>query len=466
MRRIRSLACLLVCLLLGGAFARAEDSRKLNVLFIMSDDLNEWVSCCGVSPDSKTPNIDRLAQRGTLFTHAYCAAPACNPSRVALLTGRRPSTTGVYHNSQPWRPVLPDVVTLPQHFMARGYRVAGCGKIFHDAFRDPASWHEYGKKKKRPIAGPAPNRGPQNHAGSLKWGALDVPDEDMDDFGTVSWGIDFLNRKHDQPFFLGVGLHKPHLPWHVPQKYFDMYPLESIRVPETMENDLGDVPPAGREMARPEGDHRNIIQSGNWLRAVQAYLACIAFADAQIGRLLDAVDQSEHAQDTLIVLMGDHGWHLGEKEHWRKFALWEEATRTPLIFIVPGVTKPGSVCRRSVDFVHIYPTICELCGLPPGEGLEGQSFASLLKDPAAEWSVPAIMTHGRNNHAIRSDRYRYIRYEDGSEELYDHEADPLEWHNLAVDSAATAAKAELANWLPKTNAENAPKAGEARGQQD
>ena len=434
----------------------AAAERPPNVLFIPVDDLNDWTGFQGGHPQSKTPNLDRLAARGTVFDLAYCAAPACNPSRVALLTGLRPSTTGVYVNPQPWRPVLPDVVTLPQHFMAGGYHVIGGGKVFHGGYPDDASWHYYFRKSGDPKPAPEVLKDPRSRSGGIVWGVLDVDDAQMDDHKVTSWAVDYLKQEHDKPFFLACGIFRPHMPWQVPRKYYDMYPPETVVLPEVPEDDLEDVPPPGVKMARPEGDHATMMKTGNWRHAVQAYLASIAFVDVQIGRLLEALDESPHAENTIIVLWGDHGWHLGEKQHWRKFALWEEATRAPLIFVAPGVTKPGSVCRRPVDFINVYPTLADLCSLPLGEHLDGVTMRPLLESADAEWERPALTTHGRLNHALRSEQFRYIRYADGSEELYDHLADPMEWKNLADDPRFAKTKADLKAWLPKTNAKEAP----------
>lgn len=433
----------------------AAESARPNVLFIAVDDLNDWVGCLGKRTDVKTPNIDRLAARGVLFTRAYCAAPACNPSRTALLTGLLPSSTGVYHNDQPWRPVLKDAVTLPQHFAAAGYRVEGGGKIYHNAYNDLPSWQKW----VRAGAFPEPKNKPVNglNAAQFDWGPVTEPEEEMGDFKTATWGAEFLQQKHEKPFFLAVGFIRPHLPFYAPQKYFDLYPLDKVELPKVLERDLDDIPPAGVKMAKPEGDHRKVVEAKQWQKAVQAYLACISFTDAQVGRLLDALDKSEHAKNTIVVLWSDHGWHLGEKQHWRKFALWEEATRVTLTMTVPGLTPTDRKCDRTVNLVDLYPTLVELCGLPAKKELEGKSLTPLLKDPNAKWDRPSLTTHGRNNHALRSERWRYIRYADGSEELYDHDADPLEWKNLAGDPKLAKVKEELSAWLPKVNVPDAPK---------
>jgi arylsulfatase A-like enzyme len=234
-----------------------------------------------------------------------------------------------------------------------------------------------------------------------------------------------------------------------------MFPLESIILPKAPENDLDDIPPAGVKIARPQGDHRQILESGRWKDAVQGYLAAIAFADAMIGRLIDALDRSPQKDNTIVVLWGDHGWHLGEKQHWRKFTLWEEATRAPLIFVAPGVTRPESVCNRTVDFMGIYPTLCDLCGLSTPTHNEGKSLKSLLANPEAPWDQPALTTYMFNNHGVRSEHWRYIRYNDGSEELYDEDRDPMEWTNLAGKPGHESVKAELARFLPRTNTPDA-----------
>jgi arylsulfatase A-like enzyme len=270
-----------------------------------------------------------------------------------------------------------------------------------------------------------------------------------------------LQQNHEKPFLLTIGLHKPHMPWNVPRKYYEQFPLDQIQLPPTKEDDLADLPPAGIKMAKPDGDHKAIVESGRWKEAVQSYLAAIAYADAMIGRLIDALDASPYRDNTIVVLWGDHGWHLGEKQHWRKFALWEEATRAPLIWIVPGLTQPGGVCERTVDFMTIYPTLTDLAGIPTPAHVEGKSIRVLLENPQAEWDQPAVTTYGFRNHAVRTEGWRYIRYENGDEELYDETADPYEWTNLASNSAYTEKKAELARYLPGSDHPNVGKGNEA-----
>ena len=443
------------------AFSAEQAKDKPNVLFIAIDDLNDWIGCLGGHPDVKTPNLDRLSQRGVLFTNAFCSAPACNPSRASLLTGILPSTSGVYHNPQPWRPVLPNVVTIPQHFMAHGYSALGTGKIFHGAYPDPPSWDEYfpSKTKTRPGDPLPPNR-PLNgipKTAHFDWGPVDAEDGDMGDWKVADWARGELAKEHDKPFFLAVGIFRPHLPWYVPKKYFDMYPPDQITLPNVKEDDLDDIPPIGKKIARPNGDHKKVIDHNQWRKAVSSYLASISFADACVGRVIDALDRSAYADNTIIVLWSDHGWHLGEKLHWRKFALWEEATHNVFMVVAPGITKPGGRCERTVSMIDIYPTLIDICGLNPKNELVGKSLMPLLKNPSAAWDRPALTTHGRNNHSIRSERWRYIRYRDDTEELYDHDKDEMEWDNLASMPEYDEVKKELSRWLPKVNAPDAPR---------
>jgi len=435
---------------------------KPNVLFIAIDDLNDWVGHLRGHPQAKTPNIDRLAGRGVSFTRAYCSAPLCNPSRASLLTGILPSNSGVYGNGEKVREKLPSAVTLMQHLRKHGYSAQGGGKIFHEANRpgDPASWDFYfkaysskrldGRDKDLPKSAWAP------------WGPLDVADEEMLDVKVVNWAISELEKSHDKPFFLACGFTKPHLPWYVPRKYFDIHPLDKIILPRTLDHDRDDLPEFGKKLAREVHtisngknhsqhgeDHDMVLRYNQWHRAVQSYLATISFVDTHVGRLLDALDSSEHAGNTVVVLWGDHGWHLGEKQHWRKHALWENTTRTPLIISAPRQVGRNQLCDRPVSLIDLYPTLVELCGLPARGGLDGQSIAPLLKNPNMTWDRPALMTYGCGNHAVRTARWRYIRYHDGGEELYDHDADPHEWNNLAGKEPFSETIASHQKWLPK-----------------
>lgn len=440
---------LAVAAVLTAAFAPlglAADARP-NVLFIAVDDLNHWIGHLARNDQTKTPNIDRLAARGVTFAHAYCAAPVCNPSRTALMSGMRPSTTGVYSNNNDWRTVVSEELPLTSAFRKAGYYVAGSGKIYHGGFPRRSEWDDYLQNE-----GGDPKPTGNDGVGGIKFAPLDCKDEDLSDYRIVDYAIGQLQKKHDRPFFLACGMHKPHMPWNVPRKYYDMFPLDQIKLPPYQETDLTDVPPAGVQMAKPDGDHRDILESGRWKEAVQAYLAAIAYTDMNLGRLLEALDKSAYRDNTIICYWGDHGWHLGEKQHWRKFALWEEATRAPFIWVAPGVTKAGGVSQRTVDFMSIYPTLTDLCSIPTPKHVEGTSIRTLLANPAAEWSQPARTTHGYMNHAVRTEGWRYIRYANGDEELYDEAKDPYEWTNLAAKPEFAAKKSELAAHLPQKDA--------------
>jgi arylsulfatase A-like enzyme len=444
---MKSIALLFALLVLGcGDCFAAEGAGRPNVLFIAVDDLNHWVGHLGRNPQAKTPNIDRLAKMGVTFTRAYCAGPVCNPSRAALLSGKRPGTSGVYDNQDNYRNAIQAGESLVMQFKNAGYKTLGSGKLWHGGLGFAEQWTATGGREGGDRA-----KVNDRSIGGIKFGVMEGGDEGVADTHIASYGIAELSKKHEKPFFLTLGFHKPHMPWNVPQKYFDLHPLDKIELPPHRTNDLDDVPTAGLKMAKSLGDHARVVESGRWKEAVQGYLAAISYLDAQVGRVLDALDKSAYATNTIICFWGDHGWHLGEKEHWRKFALWEESTRAPLIWVVPGVTKPGGVCERTVDFMSIYPTLCGLSGVPVPKHVEGANIRPLLVDPKAAWTTPALTTYLQNNHAIRTERWRYIRYHDGGEELYDHTIDTYEWTNLATKPEHTELKAELAKWFPKMN---------------
>jgi len=288
------------------------------------------------------------------------------------------------------------------------------------------------------------------------WAPLDIPDSLMGDYKSVRWVSDKLNADHEKPFFLACGIYRPHLPWYVPQKYFDQFPLESIELPKVLENDLDDVGERVRDIAGRAGNyHEKVTGAGLWKDAVQGYLASISYADAMFGMLMDELANSPYSDNTIVVVWSDHGWQLGEKEHWRKFALWENVLRTNLIIKVPegvaslpGGSANGIICKRVVSLQDIYPTLVELCGLPPREDIDGRSLLPLLRDPGLEWDYPAISSYDYSEFSIRNERWRYTVYIDGSEELYDHDRDPEEWYNLAKDPEYTSILAEMRAHLP------------------
>ncbi len=437
--------------------------QRPNVLMIAVDDLNSWVGALGGHPNAITPNIDKLANRSTVFKRAYPAAPLCNPSRTALFMGLRPSTSGIYCNRGWFRekPGYENWVTLPQYFSKHGYNTYGGGKLFHHAKgkkSDPVSWDVIYQDQVGTPNPPDERRYQHGLRGafdetswyfnnSLDWGPIDEPIEETADWQTADRAAKILQEDHDKPFFLGVGIFRPHLIWYAPKEFFDMHPLENIQLPPYIENDLTDVPPIGRRLARQ--DFPVIKASGKWKEAVRAYLACSTFADACIGHLLSALDNSKYKDNTIVVLWGDHGWNLGEKDHWAKYAMWEDTNRTPLMIYVPG--KLAGVTNQAANLLDIYPTLVELSGLPENTKIEGRSLKPLIENPQLkEWS-PSLTTHWKDNHAIVDERYRYIIYRDGGEELYDHQIDPNEWVNRANDPAYRQVIERLSQWIPEHN---------------
>lgn len=448
----------------------ADADERPNVLFLVVDDMKDWVNCMdGYSGTVHTPHIDQLARRGMLFQNAHCVSPKCAPSRAAVLTGLRPSTTGLYDNGHWWYPNLPDVVTIPEHFRRQGYHVGGAGKIFHHTAGNhpPHVWDTFHRLtfqedpwfRKATLNYPwshpdeRPNGFPFSGVAGLghenDWGSLPIAAADYDDAVTTKFAVKFLQNQADSsaPFFLACGLFRPHLPWYVPQQYFDRYSLDDIVLPEVPEDDLDDLPDVGRQLAKDRrSDWHTIRKADRWKQAVQAYLASISCADARLGKILTALQQAKLADNTIVILWSDHGWHLGEKRHWHKSTLWEESTRVPLIMAGPGI-RPG-VCRRPVSLLDVYPTLNQLAQLPAVAACEGRSLLPLLQDPDTKWEYPAVTEFRPGNAAVRSERYRYIRYHDGGEELYDHASDPHEWNNLAATADYAHLKERLSRWLP------------------
>ena len=429
-----------------------------NVLLIAVDDLNDWVSCLKGHPDARTPNIDRLARRGVLFTNAHCQAPICNPSRTSFMTGLRPSTTGIYMNS-PWfrnTAANKNRVTLTQHFSRQGYRTYATGKIYHGSRVDAPSFAVNGPRPGQRL-GLDEQVQTELESRSRLWdfGPQTYDESKFGDFVTATWAIQELGTEQPKPFFLAVGFYRPHVPWYAPKRIFDQIDHLKLQLPPVKKNDVDDLPELARKITfnalPPSQDWWD--QGDRWKRGIEAYLASTRFTDEQVGRLLDALDAGPHARNTIIIFLSDHGFFLGEKRRWAKQSLWERATRVPFIVAVPGGATGR--CSRPVELLSVYPTLIELCGIEARPELEGASLVPLLKDPAAAWDRPAITTFGRDNHAVRSERWRYIRYSDGSEELYDHTRDPNEWTNLAGDPKLARIKKEHAAWSPNVNVPDA-----------
>ncbi len=431
-----------------------------NVLFIAIDDLNDWLGCLEGHPQVQTPNIDALAARGTLFTNAHCQSPLCNPSRTSVLLGLRPSTTGIY-GLAPWYRDVPDLarmVSLPNYFRQHGYRTYSAGKVFHGSYgRTPGEeFNEIGPPPSlRPfppeklVDTPSKNR-------LVDWGQFPHRDDEKGDWQVASWGVEQLLKRHNKPFFLALGFSLPHVPCYATEKWFELYPVESLQLPKVRQDDREDTPRFSWYMhwRLPEPRLRFLQEKDQWKNLVRSYLACTSFVDSQVGRVLTALAESRYANDTIVVLWSDHGWHLGEKLITGKNSLWDRSTRVPLIFAGPGISEHG-VCDRPVELLDIYPTLIELCGLPAKAGLEGISLAAQLQDANAERDRPAITTHNPGNHGVRSEKWRYIVYADGSEELYDMVNDPHEWTNLSERPDYNAVKEEHRRWLPQKSAPHA-----------
>jgi iduronate 2-sulfatase len=464
----------------------SADDAKPNILMIAVDDLNDWIGPNGQDGNSQaiTPNLDRLVKRGVYFTNAHTAVPVCMASRLALMSGLSASTTGHYANHKiVEESPLRQTAMLPAYVRQHGYKTLGGGKLYHDGtesktesadwdavkpmYEMSKEWRERGHNYGHNFFQPFPKGGSQivrQHGKvpgfSLCGGPLDredmprgiMPDEELAD-----WAVGQLKQTHEKPFFLAVGFARPHVPYTAPRKYFDLYDAASLKIPFVPDDEFNDIPLMGKVMAMcmlPGGDHRFVTTQmgpGYWRELVHAYLACVSFADDQIGRVLKALDDGPHAKNTLIVLWSDHGQHLGEKKHWRKQCLWEESTRVPLIWVLPDGRNAGARCVRPASLLDVYPTIVDLAELPPIQSHEGLSLVPWLNDPAATRERPAVTTWHFNNHSVRSERYHYIRYRDGSEELYDHAADPGEHTNLAPRPAMAEILAEHRRWLPTTN---------------
>jgi arylsulfatase A-like enzyme len=460
----KAIATLLLLLLAPLAPAQ----QKYDVLFIALDDLNDWVGYLGGHPQTQTPNIDRLAARGMAFMDAQSPSAVCHAVRTALLTGLRPSTTGIYGNGPDWRTqeIFRGKQTLPRFFRDNGYLTEGGGKIFHahtwtasgfSGFNDTTAWNAFYPSLDRQLPDePGPFTIPANGSlwgRSFDWAGLVAEDISMGDGQVVDWVTRRIREKSDKPRFIAAGIYRPHTPWYLPQKYFDKFPLETIQLPPHIDGDLDDVPEIARRSTNNSTEiHKWVLEKNQWKQGVRGYLASINFADTMVGQLLDALKASGRESRTIIVLWGDHGYHAGEKERWHKFTLWKESLHVPFVIVAPGITRPGSKGTAPVSLMDIYPTLAELAGLQAPAYLEGRSLVPLLKNPSINWDHPTLSTYGFKNHAVVGERYKYIRYSDGSEELYDKKNDPHEWTNLAGKPGYEDVKKDLARHFPATDA--------------
>jgi arylsulfatase A-like enzyme len=472
---------MLVAVMFSVSLLAIGAAERPNILMIAVDDLNDWVGAFGGHPQCKTPNLDRFAASAMVFRNASCAGPVCGPSRSALLSGFMPSTTGIYGNSNNMldSEIVQTHATLPEYFSKHGYLTISRGKIFHQHTTENGSdsghwafdiWEKAtGSGKPDPARLYSRNKGiingqkidnPQYASGGgspFVFGPLLGGKEGTKDYETARWFEGKLRENYDQPFLMAVGISKPHLPFHAPQEYFDLYPLETVKVPEFRMDDLDDILDSkGNKAFKPHADFLWCREYGVMKEAVQAYLATTSYADECVGVVLDALADSKYAENTIVVIWGDHGWHLGEKLKFRKASLWREATQLPLIIQTPGMKKRQD-CMRNVNLIDLYPTLIDLCSLPEKE-LDGTSIRPLLENPQLEWT-PTVTTQGQGNHSVMSERWHYITRANGVEELYDLDADPMEWTNLIHSNPETAQAVikQLKPFLPKQNADEIPK---------
>ena len=455
------LSVLIVISLWSGIVATAESADRPNILFIAIDDQNDWFGCMQGHPQVQTPAIDALAARGTLFLNAHCQSPLCNSSRTSLMTGLRPSTTGIYglapwfRNLEKWK----GTVSLPQYLSKHGYRTYTTGKIYHGGSGRRRNDREFDVIGPPAGVGVRPEKKlvqtPAKHP-LVDWGVFPHRDEDKGDWKVASWAVEQLDARPQEPFFLSVGFFLPHVPCYATQKWFDLYPEQDLVLPPFLPNDRADTPRFSWYLhwKLPEPRMKFLQEADQWKNLVRSYLACTSFVDSQVGRVLAALERNGLADNTIVVLWSDHGWHLGEKEITGKNTLWDRSTRVPLIFAGPGINSGR--CTQPAELLDMYPTLLELCSLPKNDRLEGHSLMPQLKNASAKREWPAITTHNHDNHGIRSEKWRYIRYADGSEELYDMQRDPNEWHNLAGKEQYAEVIAAHKNFLPQVNAKPAP----------
>jgi arylsulfatase A-like enzyme len=478
---------LLLNLFFSGIPIFAQQKKQPNIILIAVDDLNDWVGAMGGNPQMLTPNMDKLAKTSVVFRNTSCAGPVCCPSRSALLSGFMPSKTGAYGNGNNMlnSKLVQENATLPEYFSKNGYITISKGKIFHKHLTengvDHGQWafdeweledgsSEIIKEKlysrnEGIINGEALPDAKFKVGGGTEfaWAPTKVGKEETKDYKTATWFADKLKQNYDKPFFMAVGIAKPHLPWFVPQEYFDRYNIDTIKIPEYRLNDLDDILTKNNEKyAGPSQDFLWVQQDSIlFKKAIQAYMASASYADDCVGVVLDALKKSKYADNTIVVLFGDHGWHLGEKLRFRKAELWKESTQTTFIVHVPGMTNQ-QLCFQNVNLIDIYPTLIDLCKLPKKVNIDGESLSPLLANPKLPWH-PAVTTDGKGSHSIISEEWHYIyRQRKGIvEELYNIKNDPLEWNNLAnsVSKDIIQVKEKLHALIPRDDADPLPSNG-------
>lgn len=455
---------LLLALLLPGLSCVSAEVTRPNVLMIAVDDLSDCISILQNHPGIKTPNFDRLAKRSVNFTRAYCAAPLCQPSRAAVSSGMAPNQTGIYKLTDSLQSSAPALhaISLEEQLKRHGYDTYLTGKYYHG---NPQSWWPADRiaamwtEKKPPFSDHSPllKSGDQvMGAGVYAIGPAPGDMESMADVKILENTRGWLAQKHDKPFFIVNGISKPHLSFVVPQRFFDLYPLESVVVPEVIDKDFSDIPAFVKASFLNHNDMEQFTKISatpdGMKRVMQAYMASISFCDWIVGQLLDSLDASAYAANTIVILWSDHGYHIGEKEKMHKQALWTQSSHVPLLIHVPGMSEDGKSCAAPVSLLDLYPTLNTLCHLDQQvpQTLAGHDITPLLKNPAQAWPYVGLTSHGQGNAAITDARYHYIRYADGSDELYDHQTDPREYHNIASQPEMAATVKKLAASIPKT----------------
>jgi arylsulfatase A-like enzyme len=452
-----------------------KQASQPNILFIAVDDLNDWIGPMGGNKQVKTPHLDKFAKGALCFQKAYCPATVCGPSRSALLTGKQCSNTGVYGNGNDLKiaPKTQNLETLPEYFGNRGYATLSRGKIFHkQATAKGMDEGQWAFQEWSDTSGEGgllwevkPTLDGIVAGGSdFVWGAIKAPLEKTSDYQTCEWGVQQLQRDFGgKPFFMAIGISKPHLPFYAPQEFFDMYPLDQVKIAPVKRDDLDDILDSKGRPIHKMNERFELAEGNNMHKeANRAYMACISYVDACLGHLLENLEKSVYGKNTIVVIWGDHGWHLGEKLKYGKTGLWEESARVPLLIKVPGEQAPNGDCNGVVNLLDLYPTLVEVCGLPKNPENDGKSFAPLLSDPNLTWNDITLTTYQYKNHSMTDGRYRYIQNHQKSgeivEEFYDHQNDPLEHNNLATNPELKQIMDKFRKVLPSHDEPESPKA--------
>ncbi len=449
---------------------KSADQKPMNILIVAVDDMNIWPG--EFDGMAQTPNIDKLANSGVKFSNAHCVVPASNPSRTALFTGLRPETTGQYTNQGCFREKKnnTELVTLPQYLQQHGYQTVSAGKVFHhprgttpepNKYSDPQSWDV--QRKGNVGVGSKYHKMYLNendvakwHNGEYEgidgylakfgvWGPVPATIEETEEFHNATFTAEFLAQEHDKPFLLSCGVFSPHEPLIAPQEFFDLYPIENIKLPEVPEDDMDDIPAiAHKNFSTP---FANLIrEKDQWRNAVQAYLACISFADYNVGVVMDALEKSEYRDNTIVIFFSDNGFQLCHKDRWEKYSLWRMATNTPMIMRLPDGEK--GECKRAVSYLDIYPTVLDLLNIEQPDFLQGTTLTPLLEDLDAPRTIPAVITHGAGNTSVVRDNWNLITYQNGEQELYDRSNDLFEYNNLIKDPQYTDIVNDLKQYIP------------------